>query len=149
VVHPFNICARTDNLLLFLVESKSTLIDLSKVTKLKDVAFRPASLSVKWIATTLKTISKHRDLREISIHLDSYMAIVGVGGNIMQVIGEEIWEEWLDLDRLLVQFWESSSIRPKVVVLMQIAGAWNTRYSVGYERFLPEITERGIIDLTS
>jgi hypothetical protein len=119
------------------------------VTKLKDVAFRPASLSVKWIATTLKTISKHRDLREISIHLDSYMAIVGVGGNIMQVIGEEIWEEWLDLDRLLVQFWESSSIRPKVVVLMQIAGAWNTRYSVGYERFLPEITERGIIDLTS
>jgi hypothetical protein len=142
-------CARTDNLLLFLVESKSTLIDLSKVTKLKDVAFHPASLSVKWIATTLKTISKHRDLREISIHLDSYVGIVGVGGNIMQVIGEEIWEEWLDIDRLLVQFWESSWIRPKVVVLMQIAGAWNTRCGVGYERLLPEITERGIIDLTS
>ena len=77
------------------------------------------------------------------------MAIVGAGGDVVQVIGEEIWEEWLDLDRLLVQFWESSSIRPKVVVMVQIPGAWNARYSVGYERLLPEITERGIIDLTS
>ena len=149
VVRPFSIRVQTDNLLLFLAKPRSASIDLSKATKLKDVAFQPTSRSVKWITTTLKTASKHRDLREISIHLDSYVAIVGAGGDVVQVIGEEIWEEWLDLDRLLVQFWESSSIRPKVVVMVQIAGAWNARYSVGYERLLPDITERRIIDLTS
>jgi hypothetical protein len=115
VVRPFNMRVRTNNLLLCLVKPRSASIDLSKATKLKDVAFQPVIQSVKWVATTLRTTPKPQDLREISIYLPYYVTATGVGVDVVQVIGEENWEEWLDLDRLLVQFWESGSIRPKVI----------------------------------
>jgi hypothetical protein len=45
-------------------------IDLSKATKLKDVVFQPRSREVEWVTMALQTItSKHRDLRQISIHM--------------------------------------------------------------------------------
>jgi hypothetical protein len=148
VVRPYNLCTRANPLLLFIVQPTSTPTDLSKATKLKDVVFQPISQSVGWVATTLETIPKHRDLREIAIYLPYYVTTTGGGADVMRVIGGENWEQWLDLDRLLVQFWESSLIRPKVVRLMQTEGIWDVRDSVGYRRLLPEITKRGIIDLT-
>jgi hypothetical protein len=132
-----------DNLLLFLVKPISASADLSKATKLKNVEFQPVSRNVKWIPATLRTALKLRDLREISIYLPNYITATSVGTDVGRVIGEENGREWLDLDRLLVQFWESSSIRPKVVSLAQM----DTEDSVGYQCLLPEITKRGIIDL--
>jgi hypothetical protein len=119
-------------------------IDLSNATKLKDVVFQPISRNVKWIPAILRTALKLRDLREISIYLPNYITATSVGTDIGRVIGEENGREWLDLDRLLVQFWESSSIRPKVVCSTQM----DTGNSIGYQCLLPEITKRGIIDLT-
>jgi hypothetical protein len=124
---------RTDNLLLFLAKLKSASIDLSKTTKLKDVVFKPISRRVKWITKTLKTTPKLQDLREISIYLPYYVTATDVGANVGEAIEEEALEEWLDLDRLLVQFWESSSIRPKVTCPTQIEGALDTRERVGYQ----------------
>jgi hypothetical protein len=148
-VRPFSMRVHTDNLLLCLVKPRSASIDLSKATKLKDVAFQPVIKSVKWVATTLRTTPKPRNLREISIYLPYYVTATSGGGvDVVQVIGEENWEEWLDLDRLLVQFWESSSIRQKVIGQSQVQGAWDTKDCVGYRRLFPEITKRGIIDLT-
>ena len=147
MVRPYNLYARFDTLLLFIVRPTSAPIDLSKATKLKDVVFQPISQSVGWVAATLETIPKHRDLREISIYLPYYVTTTGGGADVMRVIGGENWEQWLDLDRLLVQFWESSLIRPKVVRLTQMEGTWDARDSVGYRCLLPEITKRGIIDL--
>ena len=46
----------------------------------------------------------------------------------------------MDLDRLLVQFWESRAIRPKIVC--KVAEMCEC---VGY--LLPEATERGITEL--
>ena len=123
-------------------------IDLSEATKLKDVVFKPISRSVKWITKTLKTTLKLQDLREISIYLPYYVTATDVGADVRQGFEEEDWEEWLDLDRLLVQLWESNSIRPKVTRPTQMEGARNTRDGVGYQCLLPEITKRGIIDLT-
>ena len=60
---------------------------------------------------------------------------------------EEIRGQWLGLDRLLIQFWESSSIRLKVTHAIskgEMQNGW-IRYFV--EGFLPEIAERGIIDV--
>jgi hypothetical protein len=131
-----------DNLLLFLVKPISASVDLSNATKLKNVEFQPVSRNVKWIPATLRTALKLRDLREISIYLRNYITATSVGTDIGRVIGEENGREWLDLDRLLVQFWESSSIRPKVVCLARM----DTEDSVGYQCLLPEITKRGIID---
>jgi hypothetical protein len=147
VVRPFYVYARADNLPLFLVQPKSPPIGLSKATKLKNVVFHLLSQSVEWVTAILKTIPKHRDLPEVSIHLPFNVVTTGDGGNAIEVIGETNLGEWLDLDRLLVQFWESSSIRPRVVRPMRMGRVRSTMYCVGYQSLLPEITKRGIIDL--
>ena len=125
--------------------SRPASIDVSNATKLKDVAFQPLSRNVKWIPAILRTALKLRDLQEISIFLPHCITAANICTDVGRVIGEENRKEWLDLDRLLVQFWESSSIRPKVVCPRQM----DTRGYIGYQCLLPEITKRGIIDLTS
>jgi hypothetical protein len=90
----------------------------------------------------LETItSQHRDLQQISIHVPYILSYALHGGGTTT--------EWIDgtqrleLDHLLVQFWDLRSIRPKVM------------YSKNQKRgirdlvvyLLPEITKRGIIDL--
>ena len=67
------------------------------------MTFQPFSRSVEWITATLRTTSKPRDLREISIYLPYYVTTAAVDADVRKVIGEEDWEEWLDLDRLLVE----------------------------------------------
>ena len=90
----------------------------------------------------LRTITpEHRDLRHISItvpyHQDLY--------NASSVFEEEEYKKWLDLDRLLVQLWESRSIRPEVICTRVKNGEQGVRDSIG--RLFPEITSRGIVDL--
>ena len=116
------------------------------MTKLRDAVFRPQSPAVTWITAALQTINtKHRDLQHISIHAPSQFAHIDPGADIRQTIGEEVYRQWLDIDRLLVQFWESRSIRPEVICAVLRGENQTTRY---YMRcLLPEITERGIIDL--
>jgi hypothetical protein len=143
VVRLLGICARTDNLLLFLGElAGPASIDLSKATKLKDVVFRPEPRRVEWVITTLQTITlEHRDLRQISIHLPDYLTLAVALINLRQTTGEAGFEEWLDLDRLLIQFWESRSIRPNV---KSVTGG-GMRDCIGL--LLPQITKRGVIDI--
>jgi hypothetical protein len=115
-VRSSSFCARTHCLLRFPDESKSTSIDLSKATKLKRVEFQPTSWTVQWIIVALQTITpKHRDFRQIAIHVLEYLVPGGVGANVEQTIGEANYGQWLNLDRLLVQVWESRSIRPRVI----------------------------------
>ena len=51
-----------------------------------------------------------------------------------------IYRQWSDLDHLLVQFWESHMIRPKVVIMNRFIGD----HVKGY---LQETTRREIVDL--
>ena len=124
----------------------SASINLSKATKLKDVAFRPQSWTVEWVTTALKTIiPQHRDLQQISIRL-SYPTVVSLNGiNVdaapWETVGEVGCREWLDLDHELVQLWESRLIRPRVAFVKE----GDVRDSI--RSLLPEITKRGIIDL--
>jgi hypothetical protein len=125
-----------DNSLLFLATPRSGSVDLSRTTRLKDVVFRWGALSAEWVITTLQTISpKHQDLRQITIEVPHHFTRLNVGA-----IGDTALGQWLDLDRLLVQFWESRSIRPRVVCSM----GQNRSDCVGC--LLPEITKRGLID---
>jgi hypothetical protein len=73
--------------------------------------------------------------------MPSYTVHVGPFGGIKQIIGETDSGQWLDIDRLLVQLWESRSIRPKVMC--------TAKKDMGDRigSLLPEVTERGIIDL--
>lgn len=102
------------------------------------------SWHVGWVTTALQTIPpEHQDLRQISIHAPYHLT--EAGADVEQVIGEQIFWQWLDLDRLLVQLWEACSIRSKVVCTMLSKGGQDKRDCIGC--LLPELTMRGIFDL--
>ena len=108
------------------------LVDLSKLTKLKDVVF--GCPDIQRITMTLQT-AESTNLEQITI---IYPIDFG------QVIMESAYREWKDLDRLLLQFWVSYSIRPKIRYEQ-----WNERRDLRdvAPRLLPELTSRGAVDL--
>jgi len=127
--------------------SGSASINLSRATRLKHVAFRyGGSQDVNWIIGAIRTITpQHGDLQRITIHLPSRLTSFSVGTNVRQAIGEGIAAQWLDLDRLLVEFWESRSIRPRLGCSKLEEKRESVEYSIGC--LFPEIMERGIVDL--
>jgi len=148
MVRPFGICSRTSNLFLVPASWGSDSTDLSKATRLKDLVFRVASQQVDWITMVLCTIkSEHRDFRQITIYPPHDPTLSGPsdGPNIGQIIGEVIFGQWLELDHLLAQLWESHSIRPKVMYCALYGTGEHITKNLGC--LLPEMTGRGIIDL--
>ena len=130
----------TDNLLLFQVGPAT--IDLSKAIKLQDVIFRPDFPSVKWITAALQTTTpKHRELQKITIRVPYSSTFPD---NVDTVERSTTFGEWMDLDRLLVQFWESRSTHPKVECTTW--QGWNGSMRGFFDCFLPELTRRGTID---
>jgi len=98
-------------------------------------------MGVEWITTTFQpTISKHRELRQISICVPYYSSI-----DIDTVETTAAYGQWLDLDRLLVQFGESHSTSPKAIY---ITWEGHERDMRGFtDTLLPELTKRGMVDL--
>ena len=109
-------------------------IDLSKVLRLKDVQFDWTTLNVQWITLTLET-AKSKNLRQIRLHSSV---------EFVKSIGEEIRQEWRDLDRLLVQLWTSHSIRPKFTFSGRVESD-NLKKVV--PSLLPELTSKGAADV--
>ena len=94
----------------------------------------------------LRTITpEHRDLRQISIYLVYHQTQTGAGGSIRQTLGEQIFAQWMELDHLLAQLWESQLIRPKALCYTPQGAEEDVAECMGC--LLPEITRRGIIDL--
>jgi len=120
-------------------------VDLSKATKLKDVAFTVVEVSgtITWITTGLRSIPpEHRDLRQISI-CGPYHGIRGQ--SIGEVIPETIRQQWLAVDSLLVQFWESHSIRPRI---SWGSSSWGRQDQMDVIKWVfPEAARREIVDL--
>ena len=109
----------------------SALLDLSKATKLKELVFRSRELSVQWIVTALQTVNS-KDLQKIFIYL---------GGNAsVHPLDEMVHQEWVDLDHLLLQFWTSHSIRPKVVYVMRQLDNYTPL-------MFPEVVKKGVLDI--
>jgi len=119
-------------------------IDLSKATKLKDVVLRCGPMSNRWVTMTLETIPfQHQDLQRISIHFPHILVRDMPQDGLERIEGTNPRTQWPDLDRLLVRFWDSCSIRPKVVYPQTGDPGKETRDWVSY--LLPEITERGVL----
>ena len=95
----------------------------------------------------LQTItSEHRDIQQISIHVSHITPLDRINANTRQTTGESAYGQWLDLDRLLVRFWELRSIRPRVIYV--VVSEDEEKEAIDCMSFLlPEITKRGIIDL--
>jgi hypothetical protein len=121
----------------FLGQPMPAPIDLLKMTKLKALVFRLNWWTIGWVATTLQAITpKHRDFRHIKIRIPYCPTFLRAGANIRQTVGEANYMQWLDLDRLLIQLWESRAVRPQVVC--------TTADCLGC--LLPEVTKSGIVD---
>ena len=112
------------------------MIDLSKAAKLKYLTFlrRHPRSTVQWITAALQTVNS-KTLQSITIRPD---------GGRPETIGEEFHQEWRHLDHLLVQFWTSHSIRPRVMYV-----AWKGKKGLRdcLPSLLPELTRRGLVDL--
>ena len=122
-------------------------LDLSGTTKLRDVTFRLDSLSVEWVMAALQTIKpKPRDLRQIAIYMPRYLAPADPCANIRQSIGEASFGQWLDLDHLLVELWESHSVHSVASCVTRKGKRCDERGFIG--SLLPEITRRGVIHPT-
>jgi len=109
-------------------------LNLSKASKLKRLEFPLAKPGVQWITTTLRTIDS-KNLQYICINSNN---------NIPRRISEAVRQEWQDLDHLLVQFWTSHSIRPRLVY---VAGKGEKNLRDKLPALLPELTRRGLVDL--
>jgi len=96
----------------------------------------------------LKTItSGHRDLQRISIDISYDVTLIADPTDVRQTVVEEICGEWMELDRLLVHFWESCAIRAKITYKTE---EWEKEVARGYMgSLLPETTARGIVELVN
>jgi len=127
-------------------DSSPVSIDLSKAIRLRAAVFRAESPTIIWITTALQTItSEHRYLQKITIHAPYCFSRIDANVDVSKIVGGTTYREWLDLDRLLAQLWESRSIRTKIRSTAQEIGKKQMSECMGY--LLPEATERGIIDL--
>jgi len=141
MVRRFRTCIRINNLLPFLDGSDSASIDLSRATRLTGVVFWYRSHDVDWITMTLQTITaEHRDFRRITIFLPCLLSVFDVSS-----FNDAVIRQWLDLDQLLLQIWETRSIRPRVFCPM-LGDEWRNT-ETGVRCLLQEITDKGGLDL--
>ena len=96
----------------------------------------------------LQTITPgHGDLRQITLHICGY-SFRDPATYVRQMVGEAEYEQWVDLDRLLVQLWELHSIRPKVTYgVVPEHREKDVIDCVSY--LLPETTKKGTVDLAN
>ena len=111
-------------------------LDLSKVTKLKDVAFNCGGSGIQWTTMTIKTI-KSKSLQQITIFSYTRTSLSGQ-------IRDAVLQGWQGLDHLLVQLWTSHSVRLKIMYRRE-EGEDKARGLA--QRLLPELTRRGIIEV--
>jgi len=115
--------------------------------EVKDLVFWVEWWRADWITMALRTIvPEHRDFQQIAIYLPYDSGLTGSGANVRRIAGELVFGQWLELDRLLAQLWESRSIRPKIIYF---APRGTEKYVTDCVRcLLPEMTGQGIIELS-
>ena len=118
------------------------MVDLSKAMKLKEVLFTCKFPGIEWVTATLETATKLQDLQRISIYVRSIVTRITLANG-----EEQTHTPWSDLDPLLIQFWESHSIRTKVSYPPQDPEDEGRGGASWYKHMLPESSERGVINL--
>ena len=126
--------------------SQSAHVNLNGATKLRDVAFTWWRLP-GWVIKTLRTVThNHRELKQITLEIISGAGITGYEHDIGRAVGENTYQEWLELDRLLVQLCELHPIRLKVLY-HPYKGTNENRERRRMKILLPEMMTRRMVDL--
>ena len=125
-------------------------LDLSKTIKLKDVTFHCKALSPEWVTMALRTVTpNHRHLQQISLYVPRLLSrrTLRRGDPVYgrDAVGEPNYNQWLELDHVLVQLRESHSIRLKVSHYASSGKEGEMASSCMYS-LLPEVTSGGIAD---
>ena len=110
-------------------------LDLSKATKLKYLTVFCRGLKIQQTVMVLQTVES-KTLRRITIHP---YAVTPQG-----LIEGAVQQEWQDLDRLLVKFWTSRSVRSQLVYGRDQGGNYLRDHAPS---LVPELTSRGLVDL--
>ena len=137
-----SVCGRTSSWLGFVPgHSPEALIDLSKATKLREVAFWFGHDATR-ITNTLRSISpERRGFQKISIFVSQcYGTSLDDPLGPKGIVRKRIYQ-WMNFDGLLVQLWELHAVRTKLVV--------GEKAGKGYKLvtgLLPRSMERGIIE---
>ena len=128
-----------------LVDLDAGSIDFSGATRLKELVFHLEEIEDVWTTMALKTLtSKHGDLREILLHILVESSPKDEPVNVRETIGEEIFKQWMDLDHILVQLWESSALQTKVIYFTDQEEKETHEYIGG---LLQEVMKRGIVKM--
>ena len=123
------------------IDQPPDLIDLSKATKLGNVAVVCAS-NPQWVTMALRTIGpNHQSFKQLSVRAPGIFNNLGLA-SIKHQMGEADYLGWLELDHFLAQLHELRSIRPKVIFR---GDGQKARSCAGL--LLPEVTTGGIVDL--
>jgi hypothetical protein len=114
------------------------------------VSFRCKELNPKWIVMALRTVTPNqRHLQQISLYAPRYLLprrpFHGDPAHGKDVVGESDYGQWLELDHLLVQLWESHSVRLQVSYYAVPGKEGDVTANCMYSLF-PEVTSRGIAD---
>jgi hypothetical protein len=149
MVRPFEMCVCVNGLSLFVAELPPSTIDLSTAGGLKDVTLE-WNRNPEWAAMTLRTITHNqRHLQQISLKApsESYPQFSDSDDTLMNALDKAVYEGWLELDEVLVQLWESNSIRSDVAYdAPSSVDGRDTRCQV--ESLLSGAMARGIVRLT-
>ena len=113
-----------------------TTIDLSNTPKLKDIKFTFRNPDVNWVTQALQTVDIN-DLQSVSLKVNLRVISRARGLGTVEL-------GWENLDRLLVQFWTSTSLRPKLTCRSSLLEQADQRDIVA--GLLPESMGRGIVD---
>jgi hypothetical protein len=92
--------------------------------------------NIRWITATLRTVEL-KSLQSISLEIPHYVVLGALGLEVDR-------RGWLDLDRLLVQFWTLTTLR--LELLCEVRGG-EGKPEDNFSRLLPESTESGIVNL--
>ena len=114
-------------------------IDLSEALSLHGVTFGSSFLNLGWVVAALETITrKNNALHQVTIYVFDEVS----GGPDVSPF-QRFYREWTSLDRLLVEFWESRSIIPK------LQNPWGGEDDPAWyiRDLLPESTRREILNL--
>ena len=94
-------------------EPLSGSINLSKSTMLKDAMFE-CRIDPGWITLTLNTLTRdHRNLQLVAIDTSDVLSTIHVNANSADprdILGQDRFKKWLELDLLLAGLCESRSI---------------------------------------
>ena len=122
---------------------QSAHVNLSKATKLKEMVFTLWPQS-RWLINTLRTVTRdHKELEEIT--LDMRWEYDSDQEGIMDAVGEAGYQEWLEVDHLLIQLCESHSIR----LSLGLDAMGEDEERSPWNILLPGVMARRVVDLAS